>query len=86
VYYDSVYCLSTYRWKHTIKKIFIEFNKTLYGEGMLSAAFHVRITGRPERFMAPKNFIKYVKMQGDVWIATREEIASYWIIEVEPNL
>ena len=53
---------------------------------MLSAAFQVRITGRPGRFMALKNFIKYVKMQGDAWIATREEIASYWIREVEPNL
>ncbi|MCL4420295.1 MAG: polysaccharide deacetylase family protein [Candidatus Thermoplasmatota archaeon] len=53
---------------------------------MMSAAFHVRITGRPGRFMALKNFIRYAKTHDDVWIATREEIASYWIREVEPNL
>ena len=46
---------------------------------MMSAAFHVRVTGRPGRFRALAEFIKYVKNNDDVWITTREEIAKFWI-------
>lgn len=46
---------------------------------MMSAAFHVRISGRPGRFPALKEFISYVKGKSGVWIATREEIARFWI-------
>lgn len=46
---------------------------------MMSAAFHVRVTGRPGRFRALTEFIKYVRNNDDVWIATREDIAKFWI-------
>jgi len=46
---------------------------------MMSAAFHVRVTGRPGRIRALSDFINYVKKSNDVWIAKREEIAKFWI-------
>ena len=57
---------------------------TLYRESardskMMSAAFHIRIIGRPGRFPALERFLGYVKSKPDVWIATREEIARFWI-------
>ncbi len=57
---------------------------TLYKESahdskMMSAAFHVRIIGRPGRFPALERFLKYVKSKPNVWIATREEIARFWL-------
>lgn len=48
---------------------------------MMTAAFHVRISGRPGRFPALKEFIAYAKSRSGVWIATREEIARFWIAE-----
>jgi allantoinase len=46
---------------------------------MMSAAFHVRVIGRPGRIRALSEFINYVKNRNDVWIAKREEIAKFWI-------
>jgi allantoinase len=46
---------------------------------MMSAAFHVRVTGRPGRIRALSDFINYVKNSNDVWITKREEIAKFWI-------
>lgn len=56
----------------------------LYGESktqskMMTAAFHVRITGRPGRFGALKEFVRYAKSKKGVWIATREDIARFWL-------
>jgi peptidoglycan/xylan/chitin deacetylase (PgdA/CDA1 family) len=53
---------------------------------MMSAGFHTRVIGRPGRFVALRKFLEYVSNFDDVWIATREEIARYWIEEVEPTL
>lgn len=57
---------------------------TLYNESkespkMMNAAFHVRVTGRPGRFPALVKFINYIKEKEGVWIATREQIARFWI-------
>lgn len=57
---------------------------TLYQESkskpkIMSAAFHVRVIGRPGRFPALVKFFDYVKNKQGVWIATREEIAKFWI-------
>ncbi len=57
---------------------------TLYAESinrpkMMSAAFHVRVTGRPGRFPSLVKFINYVKEKEGVWITTREEIARFWL-------
>jgi len=46
---------------------------------LMSVGLHVRISGRPGRVLAIENFIKYVKRHEGVWIATREEIARFWI-------
>lgn len=45
---------------------------------LMNIGLHVRISGRPGRFVAIEKFIKYAKRH-DVWIATREEIARFWI-------
>ncbi|WP_075057668.1 polysaccharide deacetylase family protein [Thermogymnomonas acidicola] len=64
---------------------------TLYEESkerpkMMSAAFHVRITGRPGRIKALSSFLDYVKGKQGVWIARRDEIARFWIERVLPRL
>jgi allantoinase len=46
---------------------------------MMSVGTHVRITGRPGRIKALARFIDYVKEHQGVWIATREEIARFWL-------
>jgi allantoinase len=53
---------------------------------MMSVGLHTRVTGRPGRIVALRKFLEYVKGFDDVWIATREEIARYWIEQVEPTL
>jgi len=45
---------------------------------LMNVGLHVRISGRPGRFVAVEKFIKYAKKH-NVWIATREEIANFWI-------
>ncbi len=57
---------------------------TLYRESatnskMMSAAFHVRVIGRPGRLPALEGFLKYAKNKPGTWFATREEIARFWI-------
>lgn len=46
---------------------------------MMSAAFHIRVSGRPGRFPALVRFLDYALSKEDVWIATREEIARHWL-------
>jgi peptidoglycan/xylan/chitin deacetylase (PgdA/CDA1 family) len=53
---------------------------------MMSVGLHARVTGRPGRIVALRKFLEYVRGFDDVWIATREEIARYWIDQVEPLL
>lgn len=59
----------------------------LYAEGedgapkMLSIGLHCRLIGRPGRVMALKKFIEYAQGHGDVWFATRQEIAQHWMAE-----
>ncbi len=53
--------------------------ESAYQSKMMSAAFHVRVTGRPGRFPALTGFLDHVTRYDDVWIATREEIARFWI-------
>jgi allantoinase len=56
----------------------------LYAEGMagapkmLSLGLHCRLIGRPGRIMALKRFIDYARGHGDVWFATRLQIAQHW--------
>jgi peptidoglycan/xylan/chitin deacetylase (PgdA/CDA1 family) len=53
---------------------------------MMSVGLHARVSGRPGRIVALRKFLEYVRGFDDVWIATREEIARYWLGQVEPLL
>ena len=61
----------------------------LYREGeegnpkMMSLGLHLRIIGRPGRVWALEEFFRHVRSHGDVWIASREEIAAH-LAKVEP--
>ena len=66
------YALETFEW--------------LRGEGaqtprMMSLGVHLRIIGRPGRIRALDRFIRHAKSRPGVWIATREEIATWWTRE-----
>ncbi|WED42446.1 polysaccharide deacetylase family protein [Legionella cardiaca] len=54
----------------------------LYAEkqaAIMTIGLHPRISGRPGRCMAIKQFITYLKQFPDVWIARRLDIANYWL-------
>jgi allantoinase len=53
---------------------------------MMSVGLHARVSGRAGRIVALRKFLEYVKGFDDVWIATREEIARYWIDQVESTI
>lgn len=66
----------------------------LLGEGrrgqpkMMSIGLHCRMVGRPGRFRAVEKFVEYVKeheQKGEVWVATREEIAKHWRTRFPPD-
>ncbi len=46
---------------------------------MMSASFYIRIIGTPGRFPALEIFLKYVKSKQNIQIATREEIARFYL-------
>ncbi|KAH6621775.1 chitin deacetylase 1 [Boeremia exigua] len=54
----------------------------LYEEGedgspkMMTIGLHCRIIGRPGRFKALQDFVKYISSKEGVWVATRTEIAE----------
>lgn len=53
---------------------------------MMSIGLHCRVIGRPGRIVALRKFLSYAKKFDDVWFATREQIARYWIDNVEPTI
>ncbi len=53
---------------------------------MMSVGLHARVSGRPGRVVALRKFLEYVRGFDDVWVATREEIARYWVDQVEPTI
>jgi peptidoglycan/xylan/chitin deacetylase (PgdA/CDA1 family) len=46
---------------------------------MLSVGLHLRMIARPGRIGAVERILQHVKQRGDVWIATREQIARHWL-------
>ena len=54
------------------------------GGRMLSVGLHCRIVGRPGRADALERFLAHVRRHGDVWVATRAEIARHWHAEHPP--
>jgi putative urate catabolism protein len=62
----------------------------LYAEGaespkMMSVGLHCRISGRPGRFAALEQFLRYVRSHDDVWICRRIDIARHWHAEHPPS-
>ncbi len=53
---------------------------------MMSVGLHCRVIGRPGRIVALRRFLSYISGYGDVWVATREQIARHWLEVVEPSL
>jgi len=57
---------------------------TLHAEGvagapkMMSVGLHCRLVGRPGRAEALQRFLDHARTRGDVWFATREQIADHW--------
>jgi len=61
----------------------------LYAEGaesprMMSVGLHCRISGRPGRFAALEQFLRYVRSHDDVWVCRRIDIARHWHAEHPP--
>lgn len=46
---------------------------------MMTIGLHPRWTGQANRANALREFIEYAKGLGDVWFATRSEIAKHWL-------
>ena len=62
----------------------------LYTEGakspkMMSVGLHCRISGRPGRFAALEEFLRYVRSHDDVWVCRRIDIARHWHAEHPPS-
>jgi peptidoglycan/xylan/chitin deacetylase (PgdA/CDA1 family) len=45
---------------------------------MMSLGVHLRIIGRPGRIRAFERFIAHVRSRPGVWVATRQQIATWW--------
>lgn len=64
-------------------KYAIDTFEWLYREGadaarMMSLGIHLRIIGRPGRIGYFEKFLDHVASKPDVWIATRQDIATQW--------
>ncbi|MCS6890917.1 MAG: polysaccharide deacetylase family protein, partial [Rhodovarius sp.] len=55
------------------------------GGRMMSVGLHCRLVGRPGRAAALARFLDHVRACGDVWVATREEIARHWLATHPPR-
>lgn len=51
---------------------------------MMSVGLHPRLAGQAARTSAVESFISKAQARGDVWIATREEIANWWLTNFPP--
>ncbi len=64
--------------------VFVEAFTELYREGetsgrMMNVGVHPHVMGQPFRIRALREFLAYVKGFPDVWWATREEIAEWYL-------
>ena len=55
------------------------------GSRMLSVGLHCRIVGRPGRIGGLDRFLCHVRECGDVWVATRADIARHWHAQHPPR-
>ena len=61
--------------KDTFDRLYLEAERE---PRMMSFGIHLRIVGRPGRFVWFERFLEYVLSYEQVWIATRKEIADHW--------
>lgn len=86
VYNDSRYVLSQ---GHGSVRAYVELIKRALEElrreahaghpKMISLGLHPRLVGQPGRASGLRDVIEHMLDGGDCWIATREEIAAWWI-------
>jgi len=62
----------------------------LYAEGahsprMMSVGLHCRLSGRPGRFAALEEFIRYARSHKKVWFCRRIDIANHWRTHHPPS-
>jgi peptidoglycan/xylan/chitin deacetylase (PgdA/CDA1 family) len=48
---------------------------------MMSIGLHPRLSGQAARASALREFIEHALTKGEIWIATRAEIASWWMMQ-----
>lgn len=64
--------------------------RCLYREGkhspkMMTVALHARISGHPGRAEVIERFLSFLTAYPDIWICTRQEIASHWYRHHPPH-
>ena len=72
-------------------QVFKEQFDVLYAEGaesgrIMNLGLHPHVTGQPFRSRALREFIDYAKQFPDVWWATREEIAKWYLKNHESHI
>lgn len=65
-------------------------NRLLWDEGadvprMMSIGLHPRFSGQAGRASAVRDILAYAREKGEVWIATRREIAEWWLEQAPPS-
>jgi peptidoglycan/xylan/chitin deacetylase (PgdA/CDA1 family) len=75
----------------TALNVFKEQFSELYREGatsgrIMNVGIHPHVTGQPFRIRALRDFIRFAKMFPDVWWATREEIAEWYLKNHETHI
>jgi peptidoglycan/xylan/chitin deacetylase (PgdA/CDA1 family) len=57
----------------------VMYDESLSHPKIMNVGVHVRISGRAGRSAALSRFLKYAMEKKDVWIATRVDIANWWL-------
>ena len=68
---------------HDFERYCVDTFDALYADSahsprMMSVGLHPRVIGRPGRILGLQRFLDHVRRHGDVWIAGRNEIATFW--------
>ena len=63
--------------KEQFDQLYLESEKT--GK-LMSVGLHPHVSGHPYRIRATRNFLEYANSFDDVWWATREEIADWYLV------
>ncbi len=61
-----------------------EFEGLREAGALFTIVMHPQAIGRPSRMRMLDRLIKLIKSKGDVWIATPQEVAEYWLEQHSP--